>query len=193
MDFERAKQFALNSLHHELAQHHYYHNLSHTLDVCNSIVVIAKEEGVSHEELMLLKTAGYFHDLGFIKQYANNEPIAVRIAQEKLPEFGYKDKHIEIIEGLILATKIPQKPVNHLEEIICDADLDYLGRDDFYEKSQCLFKEWQTFGLVETEEEFNSLQVSFFEAHHYFTETANNKRKALKNLHLTELKKTLIQ
>ena len=34
------------------------------------------------------------------------------------------------------ATKIPQTPLTKLEEIICDADLDYLGREDFFEISR---------------------------------------------------------
>ena len=193
MDLKGAKQYALNRLYNELSPDHYYHHVSHTLDVCKAINEIAKEEGVSEEELILLRTAGYFHDLGFVKQYANNEPIAAKIAKEVLPELGYDEKQIAIIENLILATKVPQKPNNHLENIICDADLDYLGRDDFYEISQSLLKEWQAYGLVETEEEFNYKQVSFFEAHHYFTETAIKKREPIKEMHLAELKKTLIQ
>ncbi|WP_296622830.1 HD domain-containing protein [Marivirga sp.] len=193
MDFKRAKQYALNRLYNELSPDLYYHHVSHTLDVCKAITEIAKEEGVSEEELILLRTAGYFHDLGFVKQYLNNEPIAAKIAKEKLPELGYSERQIEIIEQLILATKVPQEPNNHLEKIICDADLDYLGRDDFYEISQSLLKEWQAYGLVESEEEFNYKQVSFFEAHHFFTETAIKNRKPLKDMHLAELKKTLIQ
>jgi predicted metal-dependent HD superfamily phosphohydrolase len=193
MDFKGAKQYALNRLYNELSPDHYYHHVSHTLDVCKAIIDIANEEGVSEEQLILLRTAGYFHDLGFVKQYMNNEPIAAKIAKEQLPNFGYTKSEIQIIERLILATKVPQEPNNHLEKIICDADLDYLGREDFYEISQSLLKEWQAYGLVETEEEFNYKQVSFLEAHHYFTETAIKKRKPIKDMHLAELKKTLIQ
>lgn len=193
MDFKGAKQYALSRLYNELSPNHYYHHVSHTLDVCKAVNDIAIEEGVSDEELMLLKTAAYFHDLGFVKQYFNNEPIAAEIARDILPQFGYTERQIEIIAQLILATKVPQEPHNHLEKIICDADLDYLGRDDFYEISQSLLKEWQAYGLVETEEEFNQKQVSFFNAHHYFTNTAIKKRKNLKQKHLTELKKTVVQ
>lgn len=193
MDFKGAKKYALNRLYSELSPDHYYHHVSHTLDVCKAIIEIAKEEGVSEEDLLLLRTAGYFHDLGFVKQYFKNEPIAAEIAKDVLPDYGYSNEQIEIIADLILATAVPQKPNNHLEQIICDADLDYLGRVDFYEISQSLLMEWKAFGLVESEEEFNQKQVSFFEAHHYFTDSAIKKRKAAKDKHLADLKKIVVQ
>ena len=48
-------------------------------------------------------------------------------------EFPLGTTHLgyDLFSQLILATKVPQKPKNKLEKIICDADLDYLGREDF--------------------------------------------------------------
>lgn len=91
---------------------------------------------------------------------------------------------------MIAATEIPQSPKNHLEEIICDADLDYLGRDDFFIIGDRLYAELMTLGIVKNETEWNKLQVKFMESHHYYTTTAQKLRakKKEKNLQLVKAK-----
>jgi hypothetical protein len=74
---------------------------------------------------------------------------------------------------------------------MCDADLDYLGRMDFFDISQTLKQEWMEFGLISSDQEWNQKQVIFFQQHHYFTRTAQQQREALKNQHLMELQKLL--
>ena len=86
---------------------------------------------MSPQDFFILKTAVLFHDMGYINQYENNETIGVEYARKFLPEYGYFKIQIEKISKLILVTKVPQTPKNKLEKIICDADLDYLGREDF--------------------------------------------------------------
>lgn len=189
MDFNGAKKYALDRLRKELPDNLYYHHVHHTKDVCKAIEEIAEAEGVNSEELTLLKTAGLFHDIGFIEKYHDNEHIAASIAKEVLPKFDYTEEQISVIEGLILATRIPQKPQNHLEKIICDADLDYLGREDFREVSNSLMKEWRAQGLIEDEKDFNEKQIKFFKNHHYFTESARKKRGDLKRKHFAEIEK----
>ncbi|MCK9612757.1 MAG: hypothetical protein PHR81_00260 [Bacteroidales bacterium] len=46
-----------------------------------------------------------------------------------------------------MATKIPTKLKNKLEKLLCDADLDYLGREDYMEISNRLRREWDVFGI----------------------------------------------
>ena len=87
-----------------------------------------------------------------------------------------------------MATKIPQTPQTKLEEIIADADLDYLGRDDFFEISEYLYKELLNSGIVNNEEQWNILQVDFFEKHHYFTQLSKELRDEKKKKHLVIIK-----
>ena len=110
------------------------------------------------------------------------------IAAEYLPDFGYTPEQIEKIRGMIMATKIPQSPKNHLEEIICDADLDYLGRDDFFAIGDKLFAELNMYGIIDSENDWNKLQVTFLEKHNYFTKSAIKNRKAKKEEHLQLIK-----
>lgn len=192
MQYRKAKAYALSRLQQELPKNLYYHGLHHTLDVCQAVDELAAAEKLTEEELLLVRTAALYHDIGFVEQYMNNEPIAARIARETLPAFGYTPGQIETICSIILATTIPQKPLNHLEQILCDADLDYLGRDDFFDIAETLRLEWQEFGLVSSVEEWNCKQIRFFQLHHYFTRTAKEKRDPLKKKHLAEIQHLLI-
>ena len=131
MDYKSATQFILNLLSTDLPPNLFYHGVHHTLDVCEVIEKLAKDENVNDESVILLKTAAAFHDCGFVKQYFEHEAVAVDFAECYLPNYGYSVRQIKIVSRIILATQIPHKPANHLEEIICDADLDYLRRNAF--------------------------------------------------------------
>lgn len=180
MQFNKVKKFILDKLKKELPKNLTYHSLGHIKDVYKAAEHLARLEGVDGEDLTLLLTAVLFHDSGFLIQQKDHERVGCDIAREHLPEFGYSSKEIERICGMIMATKIPQDPHDKLEQIICDADLDYLGRDDFFSIGNKLFDELCMYGIINTELEWNKLQVRFLEKHHYFTPSAKKLRKAKK-------------
>jgi len=113
-----------------------------------------------------------------------------KLLKNILLNHGYSEEQSEKIKGMIMATKIPQTPKNHLEEILADADLDYLGRDDFFVIGDKLFEELAIFGIVNSDRDCNLLQEKFLESHHYFTETAikNRKQKKQENLNIIKSK-----
>ena len=191
MQFEKTKKFIFSKLKKELAKHLSYHSVNHIKDVYSAAENLAKYEGVKGEDLTLLLTAVLFHDSGFLMQQKGHESISCDIARQYLPGFGYSDVQIERICGMIMATCIPQTPHNLLEEIICDADLDYLGRDDFFTIGNNLYAELQVYGMINSEEEWNQMQVGFLKKHHYFTATAIRLRKAKKDEHLADVKSML--
>ncbi|MFZ4564659.1 MAG: hypothetical protein ACOYNU_14870, partial [Bacteroidales bacterium] len=103
---------------------------------------------------------------------------------------GYTTREIDEIAGLIMVTKLPQRPYNHCEQIICDADLDYLGRDDFYVNSFKLQYEWQIFDIRKTNlAQWLAIQVKFLSEHQYFTNSASTLRNVKKLEHLEEIKR----
>lgn len=191
MHYQKVKEYVLKRLEAELPQNLYYHCINHTLDVCKAAEELASGENVKEQDLLLLRTAAIYHDIGFVVRYNNNEEVACQIASQTLPDFNYKPDDIEKICNMILATRIPQNPQTHLEQIMCDADLDYLGRIDFFDISQTLKQEWMEYGLICSDQEWNQKQVNFFKQHNYFTKTAKEKREPLKNQHLMELLKLL--
>lgn len=188
MDFLKAKTYISKRLRKELPKHLSYHSTAHIKDVYESARRIGKSEGVSALDLKLILTAAMYHDCGFTIQSKNHEKISCDIVKENLPNYGFSPEQIKTICGMIMATQVPQKPKNHLEEILCDADLDYLGRSDFFEIGNCLFHELKVYGIINTEEDWNQLQIRFLEQHHYFTKTSIANRKPLKDIHLSQLK-----
>ncbi len=187
MKVKAATAYILKRMETELPINLYYHSIMHVLDVLKSASIIADMESVSAYEKDLLTTAVAFHDSGFIYHAKNHEEMGCNIVREVLPEYDFTNEEIERICGMIIATKIPQSPNNLLEEIICDADLDYLGRDDFWTIGTKLFHELTEMGILQNEEEWNKLQLNFLENHHYFTNSAKRIREKLKLEHLNKV------
>ncbi|WP_165932725.1 HD domain-containing protein [Flavobacterium cellulosilyticum] len=177
----------MNKLRNELSAKLFYHSIYHTLDVYHSAESIAIEEGVSDSDMKLLLVGAIYHDAGYLKQNNNHEEISCIIAREYLPLYHYSKKDIDIICGIIMATKIPQTPKTHLEEIISDADLNYLGRTDFFEIGEYLYNEMLAFGYINNRDEWNKIQLNFMLQHHYFTATAIKKNQSLKEKNLKEV------
>lgn len=189
MNLSQAEAFILARLERELAPTLYYHGIHHTLDVVEATLQLARAENITDPEtLALLQTAALYHDCGFVTTYQGHEAEGCRYARETLPEFGYTADQIEQIGGMIMATQIPQSPHGLLEQILCDADLDYLGRPDFEPVAHTLFEELKVRNLVQDETAWNRIQVSFLENHQYWTPTANALRKASKQRQLDHLK-----
>jgi len=161
-----------------------YHSIEHTIDVEMQAERIANENACSREDLFRLKLACLYHDSGFLFTYNDHEEAGCNLARKELPAFGVAPGEIAIICGLIRATRIPQTPLCKLEEIICDADLDYLGRPDFFSISNCLFFELKARDLVKSENEWNLIQINFFKKHTYFTASSKQLREPLKQRHL---------
>jgi HD superfamily phosphodiesterase len=166
----------------------FYHSISHTLDVFTSARKIAILEGIGESDLELIMVAALFHDTGFLVQADGHEEISCQYAKDHLFHIGFTLPEIEIICGMIRATKIPQQPQNKLEEIIADADLDYLGRDDFFTIGDQLFNELKARNVVNEESVWDQIQIKFLENHHYFTDTGRNLRAAQKEKHLQIIK-----
>ncbi|MCD6011361.1 MAG: hypothetical protein K0Q79_1223 [Flavipsychrobacter sp.] len=190
MQFERVKKFILDKLKKELTKNLTYHSLGHIKDVYKAAESLCELEDVDDNDKRLLLTAVLFHDSGFLISQKEHERLSCEIAQKYLPDFGYTEEEIDRIRGMIMATQIPQTPHNKLEKIICDADLDYLGRDDFFTIGDKLFDELVMYGIIDNENEWNKLQVRFLEKHRYFTSSAKRLRKAkkLENLALVKSK-----
>lgn len=179
--YYKTEHHVLKMLEIGLESNLYYHSLNHTKDVVKSVERIALLEGVTDEGLFLLKTAAIFHDAGFLESYNSNESIGARMAEEILPEYGYTHDHIQTIKELIFVTEFPHKPTNKLQEIICDADLDYLGRDDFNEIAGKLFSELREREIVTSSRKWDEIQISFLNQHKYFTKTAIETRQKVKD------------
>jgi exopolyphosphatase/pppGpp-phosphohydrolase len=191
MDFDAAKQFVLEKLEKELSKDLTYHSVGHTLDVMIAARRLGEMEGLPNEQVCLVETAALFHDIGFTETYDGHEDVSIQIVREVLPGFGYSQEDIETIINLIVATEIPQNPQNHLEEILADADLDYIGRDDMFLIGQRLQFEWYRHGIIKTLREWHEKQIDFLKNHRYFTKSAHKLREPKKQENIRELEELL--
>lgn len=172
----------------DLSSKLHYHGVHHTLDVLKVCEESAQRESLSESEIILLCTAAVMHDSGFLNGIQEHEKEGVAIAKTLLPDFGYSEKDIDAIAGMIMATKIPQQPTSKLEQIICDADLDYLGRDDFYLIGNKLYRELEELGVVNNEKDWDALQIKFLSSHTYHTDFSLSEREPRKQEKLNALK-----
>jgi uncharacterized protein len=192
LDFEILKQRVVERLENELSPKLYYHGVHHTRDdVLPAVERLAEVAYLNGEELLLLKTAALYHDIGYVEHYLDHEAIGARIASEDLPEAGYSPEQVQIIVDLIMATRMPQSPRTELEELICDADLDSLGRDDFFVVSHSLRLELKEMGIVTSVREWYARQLKFLESHTYLSEAARELRREGKLQNIEELRDIL--
>jgi predicted metal-dependent HD superfamily phosphohydrolase len=180
IQFTDIQEIILDKLEMDLPGYLFYHNVKHTVDVVTEVELIGWAEGCSDEEILILKTAGLFHDVGHTVAYDNHEFFGTQIAREMLPQYNYSPTQIERICELIMSTKLPPRPTNLLENIICDADLDYLGRSDFIPVSNTLYEELKAQNKMNSLNDWNKIQVKFISGHQYFTETARKLREVNK-------------
>ncbi|HEX2920972.1 MAG TPA: adenylate/guanylate cyclase domain-containing protein [Bacteroidales bacterium] len=193
IQFTDIQEIILDKLEKELPSFLYYHNVKHTVDVVTEVELIGWGENCTDEEILLLKTAGLFHDVGHTVSYDNHEYHGTLIAREMLPKFNYSPEQIERICSIIMSTKLPPKPTNLLENIICDSDLDYLGRSDFIPVSNTLYEELKAQNKIGSLNDWNKIQVKFISGHQYFTATARSLREVNKQLQIERIQSLITE
>jgi histidine kinase len=191
MDHEGAIAWILDKMSNELSEDLHYHSIEHTREIMDNVEKIGKNEGLNEEEMILLSTAAAFHDSGFLFSPEEHEERSAKIAANYLPEYGFSEDQIKAIQSMIRATKIPQQPKDLSAKVLCDADLFYLGTDEFESTGEKLFEEFRIQGIVKNRKDWIALQIRFLESHHYHTQTAIKSCEAVKQKHLEKLKKEL--
>ena len=175
----------LRSLHPSLT----YHSMDHTLDVLEQCGRIAAAEGITDEhEIFLLKVAALYHDTGFLYVYRHHEKEGCKIFLADADNYDLSEADKKKIVDLIMVTQLPQTPTNIMEKIICDADLDYLGRDDFFEIGDSLRREFLWYNIVPDNGAWDKLQYKFLMQHAYHTESSRLLREPVKQQHLARLR-----
>jgi HD superfamily phosphodiesterase len=179
--------FVISLLQEKLPSLYTYHSYHHTLYVLDKVAEIGMHENCTNEEIVLLKAGALWHDTGFISVYQGHEEAGCDLAKLYMPNFGFSVTAIDIICGLIRATKIPQQPKTRLEAIIADADLEYLGSTKAKEIAETLFKELQTINPKLTRGEWNKQQIGFLQNHQYFTNYCRALKEPVKQVYLKML------
>jgi uncharacterized protein len=181
------KEFVISLLKNKLPPFYYYHNYEHTLYVLDKAIEIGAHENCTEKEMELLSAAALWHDTGYINAYAGHEEESCKLARQYLPAYNFSNDDINTICGMIMATKIPQSPKTKLEEIIADADLEYLGTENAELITDSFFREQQSINPLLTIEEWNKTQISFIEKHNFFTKYCKENKEPVKKNYLDML------
>lgn len=173
----------------ELPPHLTYHSAAHTRYVLEKTAFLADKESVFGRERLLLFLAALYHDCGFLVSSNAHELRSCEMAREGLGAEGMPDAELDVVCTSIMATAIPQKPESLSGAILADADLFYLGTDDYDFYADKLFRELRYFRPEFSKSEWLEMQINFLRNHSYHTDYCKESAEAAKQEHLVKLLK----
>lgn len=168
---KEAKIFVSNILETQLSENCVFHTKSHTFDVLKNVELIGKFYNFKNDDLNILRLCALFHDVGYVNVYAEHELESSSMAIDFLRLKQIDESSIKIISTAILATKIPQYPIDIFSKILCDADLMHLTYDNYFEQIDLMRQEWKLTGIISlNQKDFHINSIKFFKSHKYQTE-----------------------
>jgi len=171
----------------------HYHNLEHTKQVVARTKEIAAHYNVSEEEMLVLYSAAWFHDVGYLFSDAeDHEMKSAAIMRSFMKDYVEDDEIISKAEACIMATKYPQNPSNLLEERICDADMYHLGTKDFKQSNKKIRRErLDKKGELYTKTKWLASTIDFMESHHFHTSYCKELLEERKQKNIAQLRNQL--
>jgi HD superfamily phosphodiesterase len=183
---EHIKQFFKENI----PKKYVYHDITHTQDVVRVSRQIGLTYGLPMADLELLQIAAWFHDTGYTDGPEGHEERSIVNARAFLQNFGYSEKQLDLITGCIRATKIPQRPVGLIQQILADADLSHLGEKSYWMRTARVRQEFiVSKNQLMTEEEWIDFELTFMLGHQYHTDVAKELFDKRKYKHIIQLRK----
>jgi hypothetical protein len=166
-----------------------FHNIDHTRDVVKACQEIGNQYPLTEEEELALLIGAWVHDIGYSSGSANqHEEYSQKLAVAFLTEKKASQHLIDMVNGCIIATKMPQTPTNQIEQIICDADLYHLGTETFEQKNKLLRQEINQLQEKEiNKKDWRQINIEFLQRQRYFTDYAKSKLEPVKQKNLDKL------
>ena len=147
-----------------------FHDYKHTTDVVKAAIEIGKATELNDNEIEMLTLAAWFHDVGYLEKCDGHEKISSEIAKKFLENENYDPKGINEILNCILVTEIDTKPVNLLQEVMCDADTLNVGTLEYPIRSKLLRAERELVsGEQMLEIDWLKHEVEFLSSHWFYT------------------------
>ncbi|MEO0899657.1 MAG: Pycsar system effector family protein [Bacteroidota bacterium] len=189
---EASEAFSRKILEEQLSESYQYHTKEHTIQVVRAAEEIGIQTGLDQNQLMLIKMAAWFHDLGYINKYLGHEEESMAIAQKFLEEHQADEALIKRISDLIYATRLDVEPQNTLEEVLKDADLYNLSTERALENSEKIREEWKIFcDRTFEDDEWEEFNYRFFKDHEYYTVYAKHHLGPSKKANTKQIKKAI--
>lgn len=191
-DYKSIYEKVMKDLENWVPDHFTYHDAAHTRYVLEQAEVIATHESVTGRDLILVKIAALYHDIGFLEGRRDHEALGCKIAGEDLGNSFLTAAEVKKVCSMIKATQIPQAPKNLLEQIVADADLEYLGTDKFEKFGRKLYRELHHFDPTLNLRKWDEIQIDFLTNHTYHTNYCKKFKEPKKQQNLEMVKERLI-
>jgi class 3 adenylate cyclase len=182
------EEFIINKLENELPPYMHFHNAKHTKDIYTLAELIGRAEDISQEELLLVRTAALFFDIGYIINYEEHENENIHFARDILSKFRYSPEQIDVICNLIMSVRYNDSHKSRPEAILIDACQNYFGRVDYIEHSRNHFQEVKERVPSLSEKEWFYHELRLVERFKFYTATANMLREVSNEEQLRKIK-----
>ena len=167
-----------------------FHDLQHTMNVVAASIQLAEAMNLTEREKHLLTLAAWFHDTGYDQGAENHEERGCKYAVEFFSKNDLPEQDLDVITRCIMATKLPFRPKDLLEEVMCDADLSHLGKTIYWDRCGRLRQEFlMTRSILMSEQEWLDFELDFMGKHQYFTSAGQALFAELKLKHIKQLGK----
>jgi class 3 adenylate cyclase len=149
----------------------YFHNSALVKSICNQVELLATGEGLPEEAYINLRLAAVFLFSGYITDYEKPMEASCSFAAEMLPKYGFGQDNITETIRLISAS-YTNVPVKLSDRILHDARYSYLGRVDFRNLSEKLFRELSEYGKFTDPVSWREVLRKLLLEHDFKTKTA---------------------
>lgn len=171
------EEFIMDLLKEKLPENAFFHSLEYSRHVYNHSSLLCLAENLDMEETLLVRTSALLLFTGVIHTFSSPEKKSAEMAFEILPEYQYSPKQIQNITNLILSARVPEEANNHLEMLISDLKMEYLGRIDYIELQKLFFRELSQSGHRISQKEWIEQQLILLQRYEFKTQAGKRLRE----------------
>lgn len=165
-----------------------FHDLEHTLSVVRAAQHIGRSSGLSESSLRTVEVAALFHDAGYAEAYHGHEKKSAALARGFLADNDVPRSVIEQVRGLIMATRVGERPRSLMQRVLRDADSCKSGQVDFEEKSERLRRELEHVrGERIRPDAWLAENLAYLRGHRFFTPYAERRFGRQRSINLRRL------
>ncbi len=162
----------LKRMEEELPAALYFHNYKYCVDLLTQSELLFGSEKMSEEDRLLVKTAALLDCMSYLKGYTKRSVYTNQLTRELLPKYHYRDKQIEEIARLISMPLLPPLAKSLPEKVLSDARLSFLGKNNFADSVNSMYKEMKLFGQISSKTELIQNLSGFLKSFQFYTLTA---------------------
>ena len=147
---------------------HYFRGASHTINALSVVEEYIDNMRLGTYEAQILRMGVLMRDLAELNTIEHGED-GIELVKKTMSDAGFTFVQTKVVSDLVKSSRRPHRPTNLLERIICDVDMEFLGREDHEEANEMFFQELLKNSLVSSREEWEQWQQDMLENYKYHT------------------------